>query len=160
MKKFLNKVWNNSLRFLFIFSIFIIPGYVISATTEVTDGEGNFYILYEDGTYKKMEKKGLSDSNIADRFVAAVASTRTAFAVEVSQEQKDCIRKMVLDNKEKKWEQLHFTNKPWSTTLEWLETLAIVEGNVTDTNKLMAGLMYWIGISYAAEEYCGLEQLS
>ena len=153
-------MWNYPLRFLLIFSIFIIPGYVISATIEVTDEEGNSYVLYEDGTYKKMEKKGLSDSDIADRFVAAIASTRTAFAVEVSQQQKDCIRKMVLDNKGKKWEQLHFTNKPWSTTLEWLETLAIVEGNVTDTNKLMAGLIYWVGPSYAAEKYCGLEQLS
>ena len=157
MKKFLNKVRNYPLRFLFIFSILIIPGYVISATIEVTDEEGNFYTLYEDGTYKKMEKKRLSDSDIANRFVAVIASTRTFYGGEVSQEQKDCIRKMVLDNKGKKWKQLNFANQPWPTTLEWLDTLAIVEGNVTDVIKLMGGLIYWNGLNIAAEEYCGLE---
>lgn len=158
MKNFLNKVWNYPLRFLFIFSILIIPGYVISGTIEVTDEKGNFYILYEDGTYKKMEKKRLPDSDIADRFVAVIASTKTTFGgAGLSQEQKDCIHKMVLDNKEKKWEQLNFANQPWSTTLEWLETLAIVEGNVTDTVKLYSGLIYWNGLNIAAEEYCGLE---
>ena len=157
MKNFLNKVWNYPLRFLFIFSILIIPGYVISGTIEVTDEKGNFYILYEDGTYKKMEKKRLPGSDIADRFVAVIVSTKTTFGDEVSQEQKDCIHKMVLDNKGKKWKQLNFANQPWSTTLEWLETLVIVEGNVTDTVKLFSGLIYWNGLNIAAKEYCGLE---
>jgi hypothetical protein len=56
----------------------------------------------------------------------------------------------------KKWKQLNFANQPWPTTLEWLETLAIVEGNVTDVIKLMGGLIYWNGLNIAAEEFCGL----
>jgi len=157
MIKFLNNVWNYPLRILFIFSIFIIPGYVISATIEVTDAEGNSYILYEDGTYKSMEKKGLSDSEIADRVVAAIVTYKNIYSQEVSQEQKDCMRKMVLDNKGKKWEKLHFMNQPWSTTAEWVETLPIREGLVTNTMEIATGQINIIGAMQSAGEYCGLE---
>ena len=46
------------------------------AAIEATDADGNVYLLSDDGTYKKLEKKGLSNEETAARIVSAVRTTR------------------------------------------------------------------------------------
>lgn len=153
---FFNNIKNVLFRFLILFTVFIIPEFVIAASIEATDAEGNIYTLHDDGTYKKNEKKRLSDKEMADGIVAVIVTFKKIYDEEVTQEEKECLHKMVLDNTGIKWNQLNRNHQTWEKMVEWIETLPINEGLVTDEMAIAGNIAYTIGPMETAGKYCGI----
>ena len=82
-------------------AIFLSLNFGVSfASIEATDIQGNKYILNDDGTYKKLDKKSLSNKEVASGIVAAIRTYKTIFGTEVSDNQASCLNEMILDNVE------------------------------------------------------------
>jgi len=139
-----------------LFTVFILPEFVIAASIEATDAEGNIYTLHDDGTYKKNEKKRLSDKEMADGIVAVIVTFKKIYDEEVTQEEKECLHKMVLDNTGIKWNQLNRNHQTWEKMAEWIETLPINEGLITDEMAIAGNIAYTIGPMETAGKYCGI----
>lgn len=138
-------------------SLFFFPQISV-AKIEATDSAGNKYLLKEDGTYKKLEKKGLANTEVASRIVSAIKTYKKIYKKDVSEEHAKCINKMILDNAgASKWQNLHFLNQPWSNIAKWVETLPIKDGFVTNDMLIAQGQMNILGTMLAAKKYCGLQ---
>ena len=124
------------------------------AAIEATDAQGNKYILNDDGTYKKLENAGLSNKEVASRVVAAIKSYKKIMQKEVSNEQEECLLEMVLDNAGAKWQNLNFLNQPWENVSQWVETLPMKDGVVTNEILVAQGQIFILGAMEAAKKYC------
>jgi len=141
---------------LFYLAVTLSPSLLIAGTIEVTDKEGNFYTLFEDGTYKKMEKKRLSDNEIAEKVVSAIATYKKVFGKEIPQEQRDCMHKMVVENTGDKWQKLYFIMGPWDALVEWVTELPVENGLVPNHMLVVQGQGHLLGAMHVAGERCGL----
>ena len=127
------------------------------AAIEATDAQGNKYILNDDGTYNKLEIRGLSDSEVVSRLVAAIKAQRKIFKKEISDEQETCLKQMIEDNAgPSKWRNLSFLNGPWEDVSQWVATLPMKDGVVTNDLPIIGGQMYIVGAIKAAEKYCDM----
>mgnify|MGYP000164349153 FL=1 len=139
-------------------AIFLSLNFGVSfASIEATDIQGNKYILNDDGTYKKLDKKGLSNKEVAFGIVAAIKSYKGIYGKEVSDKQASCLNEMILDNAGAKWQNLHFLNQPWANVAQWIEILPMKDGMVTNNILLAQGQINILGAMEAAKEYCEMQ---
>ena len=127
------------------------------AAIEATDAQGNKYILSDDGTYKKLENKGLSEKEVVSRLVAASKAYTNIMQKKISDEQETCIKEMIEDNAgPSKWQKLNFLNQPWENVSQWVETLPMKDGVVTNELLVVQGQIYILGALEAAKKYCDM----
>ena len=139
-------------------AIFLSLNFGVSfASIEATDIQGNKYILNDDGTYKKLDKKSLSNKEVASGIVAAIRTYKTIFGTEVSDNQASCLNEMILDNAGAKWQKLNFLNRPWADVATWVETLPIKDGIVMDSTLVAQTQIYILGAITAAKDYCEMQ---
>ena len=139
-------------------AIFLSLNFGVSfASIEATDIQGNKYILNDDGTYKKLDKKGLSNKEVAFGIVAAIKSYKGIYGKEVSDKQASCLNEMILDNAGAKWQKLNFLNRPWADVATWVETLPIKDGIVMNSTLVAQTQIYILGAITAAKDYCEMQ---
>ena len=115
------------------------------------------HLLNDDGTYKKLDNKGLSNKEVASRIVAAIKSYKSIYGKEISDKQASCLNEMILDNVGVKWKNLNFINRPWENVAQWVETLPMKDGMVMNKNLVAAGQIYILGPITAAKDYCDMQ---
>jgi hypothetical protein len=139
-------------------AVFLLLNIGVSyAAIEATDADGNKYVLNDDGTYQKLENKGLSNSEVAYRIVAAIKTYKGIYGKDVSDDVASCLNNMILDNAGSKWQNLHFLNQPWADVAEWTETLPIKDGMVTNDILIAQGQINILGAMEAAKSYCDIQ---